>query len=55
VSNEELAAVKAAGSSEEETLEIVANVVLNIFTNYFNNVVDTDIDYPRISTSKAAA
>jgi uncharacterized peroxidase-related enzyme len=55
VSDEELAAVKAAGFPEEETIEIVGNVVLNIFTNYFNNVVDTDIDYPRISTSKAAA
>ncbi len=55
VSDAELAAVKAAGYSEDEVLEIVANVVLNIFTNYVNNVADTDIDFPRVSLSRAAA
>lgn len=54
VSDAELAAVKAAGYSDGQVLEIVANVVLNIFTNYFNNVADTEIDFPRVSTSQAA-
>jgi uncharacterized peroxidase-related enzyme len=54
VSDAELAAVKAAGYSEGHVLEIVASVVLNIFTNYFNNVADTEIDFPRVSTSRAA-
>lgn len=54
VSDSELAAIKAAGFSEGQVLEIVANVALNIFTNYFNNVADTEIDFPRVSTSQAA-
>lgn len=55
VSDAELAAVKLAGFSEPEVLEIVANVVLNIFTNYVNNVADTEIDFPRVSTATVAA
>lgn len=55
VSDAELAAVKVAGFSEPEVLEIVANVALNIFTNYFNNVADTEIDFPRVRTAPVAA
>lgn len=54
VSDAELAAIKAAGFSEGQVLEIVTNVVLNIFTNYFNNVAGTEIDFPRVSTNRAA-
>lgn len=49
VSDAELAAAKAAGWTDEEVLEIVANVALNIFTNYFNNVADTAVDFPLVS------
>lgn len=55
VADTDLAAVRAAGFSDGEILEIVANVVVNIFTNYVNNVADTDIDFPRVTVSKAAA
>lgn len=54
VSDAALAAVRAAGWSDEEILEITANVALNVFTNYFNSVAGTDIDFPRISTNRAA-
>lgn len=54
ISDTELAVVKAAGYSDGQVLEIVASVVLNIFTNYFNNVADTDIDFPRVNTNRAA-
>ena len=50
-------ALKDAGYSEGEVLEITAVVAFNIFTNYFNHVADTDIDFPLVSTegvSKAA-
>lgn len=50
-------AVKDAGYTEGEILEITAVVAFNIFTNYFNHVSDTDIDFPLVSTadvSKAA-
>jgi uncharacterized peroxidase-related enzyme len=53
VSDAEFAAIKAAGFSEGQVLEIVANIALNIFTNYLNNVADTEIDFPRVSTRAA--
>lgn len=36
-SNGALEAVRAAGYSNAEVTEIVANVALNLFTNYFNH------------------
>lgn len=55
VSDGDLAAIKAAGYSDGEVLEIVANTVLNVLTNYVNNVAGTDIDFPRVHTGRAAA
>lgn len=55
VSDQAIAAVRAAGFSEGDIVEIVANVALNIFTNYFNNVAEPDIDFPRVSTNRMAA
>jgi len=46
VSNDDVAAVKAAGYTEGEVGEIVGHVALNVFTNYFNNTANTDIDFP---------
>lgn len=54
VSDGELAAVKAAGWTNGEVLEIVANVALNVFTNYLNIVAGTDVDFPRVKLPKAA-
>lgn len=54
VSDAALQAVRAAGYSDGEILEIVANVVLNVFTNYVNNVAGTEIDFARVTTRKAA-
>jgi len=51
VSDETLAQVKAAGYSDGEVAEIVANVAINIFTNYFNHVARTDVDFPRVSVA----
>ena len=48
VSPAEIATVKAAGYTEKEIAEIVANVALNIFTNYFNETAGTVIDFPAI-------
>jgi uncharacterized peroxidase-related enzyme len=48
VSDADLAAVRSAGVSDAEVLEIVANVVLNVFTNYLNLVADTEIDFPAV-------
>ncbi|MFY8105553.1 MAG: carboxymuconolactone decarboxylase family protein [Elstera sp.] len=44
-----LQAVKTAGYSEAEILEIIGVVALNIFTNTLNNVAQTDVDFPVVS------
>ena len=57
VNDNDVQAVKDAGFTEAEVLEITAVVAFNIFTNYFNHVADTDVDFPLVSTadvSKAA-
>ncbi|WP_424989356.1 carboxymuconolactone decarboxylase family protein [Flagellimonas sp.] len=51
VSSEDVETVKAAGYSDGEVGEIVANVALNIFTNYFNNTANTDIDFPLVEVA----
>lgn len=47
--------VKAAGFTDGEIGEIVANVALNVFTNYFNETAQTDIDFPRVELKARAA
>ncbi len=51
VSDEALARLKAAGFSDGDIAEIVANVAINIFTNYFNHVAGTDVDFPRVAVA----
>lgn len=54
VSCADLAAVKAAGYSDAQLIEIVQHVALNTWTNYINEVAQTDIDFPVIGARKAA-
>ena len=54
VSDADLAAVKLAGFSEAQIVEIVAVVAENFLTNLLNNVAETDIDFPVVRTVKAA-
>jgi len=49
VSDAALANARAAGYTDGEITEIVANVAVNIFTNYFNLVARTEVDFPRVS------
>ncbi len=51
VSNDAFARVRAAGYTDGEITEIVANVAINIFTNYFNHVAQTDVDFPRVGVA----
>ncbi|MCH9035183.1 MAG: carboxymuconolactone decarboxylase family protein [Planctomycetes bacterium] len=48
VSDGDMAAVRAAGTTDAELAEIVAHVALNIFSNYFNHVADTEVDFPEV-------
>jgi uncharacterized peroxidase-related enzyme len=54
VSDADLAAVRLAGFSEAQVIEIVAAVALNVLTNYINNVAETDIDFPVVLAAQAA-
>ena len=50
VQDADIAALRAAGFSDAETVEIVLHVALNVLTNYVNNVAHTDVDFPRVSS-----
>ncbi len=48
ISDADFAALRKAGFTESEIVEIVANVALNIFMNYLNLLARTQFDLPRI-------
>ena len=52
VSDADMDAIKEAGFTEGEIVEIVGHVALNILTNYINNAAGTEIDFPKISLLK---
>ena len=54
VSAADVAAVKAAGYSDAQVVEIVQLVALNTWTNYINEVAGTEIDFPRVQARLAA-
>ncbi len=54
VAEADLAAVRSAGYSEAQVVEIVAVIASNIFTNYLGNIAETEIDFPVIRSSQAA-
>lgn len=51
VTDGELTAVRQAGFSDGQIVEIIAVTCMNIFTNYFNHIADTEVDFPLVSTS----
>jgi len=53
VSDADLAAVKLAGFTEAQVIDIVANVAINVLTNFVNNVAETDIDFPVVHAEAA--
>lgn len=55
VSEADLQALKAAGFSDGEAIEIVLHVALNVATNYINEVFKTDIDFPATPAAQRAA
>jgi len=50
----DLQAVRAAGYSDAEVIEIVQHVALNVWTNYINEVAQTDLDFPAVDLRRAA-
>ena len=53
VTDADVSAVKMAGYSEAEIVEIVAHVALNTLTNYLNEAFGTPIDFPVVSAKAA--
>lgn len=49
IKDSDFEAVKEAGYTDGEIIEIIAAVAFNAFTNYFNDVVDTEVDFPEVS------
>ena len=54
VSDEDFAAVKAAGFSDEQVLEIVSLSAQFLMTNFVNNVFQTDVDFPLMDRPEEA-
>jgi AhpD family alkylhydroperoxidase len=48
-------AVRRAGFSDGEIVEIIGHVAVNIFTNYFNNINHTEIDFPKVAAARNRA
>jgi uncharacterized peroxidase-related enzyme len=53
ITEADLAAVRSAGYTDAQAIEIVQHVALNTWTNYFNEVFKTDIDFPVVQAGKA--
>ncbi len=49
VSDDDVASLRAAGTTDAELAEIVGVVALNIFSNYFNHVAGTEVDFPEVA------
>jgi uncharacterized peroxidase-related enzyme len=54
VSDADIQAVKAAGFTDAQIVEIVAVVAENVFTNFINIVAQTEIDFPIVRAADAA-
>jgi alkylhydroperoxidase family enzyme len=54
VTKGEFDAVRGAGHSDGEIMEIISHVALNIFTNLIGKATQIEIDFPRIELKQAA-
>ncbi|WP_426610965.1 carboxymuconolactone decarboxylase family protein [Bradyrhizobium sp. McL0616] len=54
VSDSDIAAVREAGFTDAQIVEIVAIVAENVFTNFLNVVAATEIDFPVVRHAEAA-
>lgn len=54
VESADLTAVRNAGYTDAQIVEIVLHVALNSLTNFVNNVAMTDIDFPVVRRAEAA-
>jgi uncharacterized peroxidase-related enzyme len=55
ISDEEFAAVRDAGWSDANIVEMIALSAQFLLTNFMNNAVQTPIDFPEVEPAKSAA
>ena len=48
VSDDSVQEVRQAGYTDEQIIEMVANVALTTFSNYFNDTIGTEVDIPAV-------
>lgn len=53
VGEADVAALRAAGFSDEQVVEILAHVALNLFTNYVNVAFAVPVDFPAVPLRRA--
>jgi alkylhydroperoxidase family enzyme len=54
VADADVSEVRLAGYGDAEIVEIVLHVALNTLTNYVNEVARTAVDFPVVTTRRAA-
>ncbi|CPU66256.1 uncharacterized peroxidase-related enzyme [Mycobacteroides abscessus] len=54
VTAQDVQAVRDAGWTDEQVVEVVAHVALNLFTNYVNVALDVPVDFPAVGLRRAA-
>ena len=55
LSDEQIKAVRDAGYSDAQLLDVLLAVALNTFTNYVNEVARTEVDFPAVEPLRLAA
>lgn len=55
VDDSEIDALRSAGVSDAEIIEVIANVSLSNFTNYTNHIAGTEIDFPNATPMVVSA
>jgi uncharacterized peroxidase-related enzyme len=48
ISNEEFLAIKAAGYTDAQLVDISLAIAVTVFTNVFNRINDTELDFPPV-------
>lgn len=46
VTDDQVAAARDAGLSDQQIIEVLGQVIVNFFTNYFNHLNETEVDFP---------
>jgi alkylhydroperoxidase family enzyme len=49
ISDEAYAAIRAAGYTEAQLVDIALAITTTVFTNVFNRINDTALDFPRVA------